>query len=172
MNPEDCDLAQIENLQDTHGQIRKGIGDASLATGSKLHTTLDDLGYSKFIQMQPKLAIGHILKRITHLQLCKHMKLTFKLQKEKFRKEYPFFMRETTKEARELNRHDAASTFDDSHDSDSDLHISNPKSGDSKSSGGLRGSSDRKKGTAKQNKVAPGSQRENHAMYRPASKKW
>ncbi|PXF41039.1 hypothetical protein BWQ96_09254 [Gracilariopsis chorda] len=84
VNPEDYDLAQIEK------GICKICMDRSVKTlemqvwqlGLQYATKLEEIGYSKVIQMQPKLAIGRILRRISHLQLRKRMKLTLKHRKE------------------------------------------------------------------------------------------
>lgn len=61
-----------------------------------------------------------MLKRITHEQLKKRMKLAYKLRKEEFKSNYQLFMRELTKEAKAFDHHDAASACAD-HDKDSDF---------------------------------------------------
>lgn len=173
VNPGDYDLAQIEK------GICKICMDRSVKTlemqvwqlGLQYATKLEEIGYSKVIQMQPKLAIGHILRRISHLQLRKRMKLTLKLRKEEFKKDYQLFMRETAKEARALDRHDAASNFDESDNSDSAIDIPNPNSGDFKSSEGRCRSRNRNKGKLNQKNVALRSHRDHHAMSIPVSKK-
>ena len=124
IKPEDHDLAQIE----------KGIHKLSMDSTQKSHemqvwrlgldyaTTLEDLGYSTFIATRPKLAIRHILKRITHDQLRKRIKLTLKIRKDELQSNYQSFMRETAKEAIFLDRNEAARSLEES-DSDSDIDM-------------------------------------------------
>lgn len=122
IKPEDYDLAQIEKGV---SKIRMEKSQKSLEMqvwrlGLQYATKLEDLGYSTFIASQPKLAIGHILKRLSHEQLRKRMKLTLKLRKKELKNNYQLFLRETAQEARALDRHDAANAFEESK-SDSDI---------------------------------------------------
>jgi len=76
--------------------------------GLRYSKKLESLGYSTFISTQPELAIGHIMRRISHPRLHNRMALTFKLRKEAFKKDYELFLRDTAKEAEAIDRHDAA----------------------------------------------------------------
>lgn len=83
IKPEDYDLAQIESGT---SKIRMDRSQKSLEMqmwklGLQYATKLEDLGYSSFIDTQPRLVIEHIIKRLTHEQLQKRMKLTFRLRK-------------------------------------------------------------------------------------------
>ena len=127
VKPEDYDLAQIER---DLSSVKMDQGSGSLEMkiwnlGLQYATKLEELGYSSFIEAQPKIAIGHILQRITHLKLFKRMKLTFRLKKDEMKADYNNFMRETAKEARALDRHEAASNFAEI-DYDSDI-VETPK---------------------------------------------
>lgn len=121
VKPEDYDLAQIERdissikMERTAGSLEMQVWNLGLQYATKL----DNLGYSTFIDSQPKLAIGHILNRLTHDKLQKRMKLTFRLKKDQMKADYNNFLRETAKEARALDRHEAASAFQQEN-SDSD----------------------------------------------------
>lgn len=106
---EDYDLAQIERgIKHVKLEKSKNLEIQVWGLGLRYATTLDKLGYSKFIEKQPYLAVQHILKRITHEHLLKRMKLTYKLRKEEFKKDYNLFMRELAKEAKAVDRHEAA----------------------------------------------------------------
>jgi len=73
------------------------------------------------------------------------MKLTIKLRKKELEDDYQLFMRETAEEARMIDRHDAASYFEESKsDSDMDI-IAKPSS--SKSARGKKSRGQKGKGT-------------------------
>ena len=113
IDPADYDLAQIE----------KGIQHIRLSNGQKslemkvweldlqYATVLENLGYTDFIQKQPELAVKHILKRITHEQLKKRISLTYKLLKEELKGNNAKLGREIAKEARGIDKHEAASSY-------------------------------------------------------------
>ena len=83
IKPEDYDLAQVEK------GIKEIRMDSSLRSlefqiwnlGLKYNQKLESLGYSKFIETHPKLAVSHIMQRITNVQLRKRMKLSLRLHK-------------------------------------------------------------------------------------------
>lgn len=122
VKPEDYDLAQIERgIKDVRLNKSRNLEMQVWQLGLRYATTLENLGYSAFISSKPKLAIDHILKRITHEKLSNRMKLTYKLRKEELKENYLLFMRELAKEAKACDRHDAASVSADQNDgSDSD----------------------------------------------------
>ncbi|PXF44743.1 hypothetical protein BWQ96_05502 [Gracilariopsis chorda] len=136
VNPEEYNLAQIERdlkyVRMDKNTKSNSLEMQVLRLGLKYSTTLENLGYSEFIEKQPQLAVEHVIKRVTHEQLRKRMLLTIKLRKEEgFKKNYKAFMRELLKEAKQIDRHEAAkglkarSNFSDS---DDDLeHKEGPK---------------------------------------------
>ena len=124
IKPEAYGLAQVEK------GIKEICMDSSLRSlefqiwnlGLKYNQKLKSFGDSKFIATHPKLAVSHIMQRITNVQLRKRMKLSLRLHKDKLKEDYLLFMRETASEARMLDRHDAASAMQET-DSDSDLEL-------------------------------------------------
>lgn len=90
----------------------KSIGSLEMQVwnlGLQYATKLENFDYSTFIDTQPKLAIGHIIHRISHDKLQRRMKLTFNLEKDVMKADYNNFFRETAKESRAMDRHEAAS---------------------------------------------------------------
>ncbi|PXF40026.1 hypothetical protein BWQ96_10260 [Gracilariopsis chorda] len=136
VNPEEYDLAQIErDLKYVRmDKITKSnsLEMQVLRLGLKYSTTLENLGYSEFIEKQPQLAVEHVIERVTLEQLRKRMLLTIKLRKEEgFKKNYKAVMRELVKEAKQIDRHETAKGFkarSNFSDSDDDLeHKEGPK---------------------------------------------
>lgn len=133
VNPAEYDLGQIERdlrqVRMEHGPKHMSLEMQVLTLGLKYATTLDNLGYSAFIQKQPQLAVGHVLKRVTHDQLRNRLLLTIKLRKEEgFKKNYNAFMRELVREAKQIDRYEAARRFNPQSsfsDSDDDLDRAN-----------------------------------------------
>ena len=115
IDPSEYDLAQIE----------KGIADVRLGTAKKnlemkvweldlqYSTVLKNLGYSEFIQEQSELAVKHIMKRVAHPALKRRIQLTYQLRKKELKEDYGKFMRELAKEARGIDRQEAASSYGD-----------------------------------------------------------
>ena len=73
INPAEYDLGQIERdlkqVRMGHGAKHMSLEMQILKLGLNYATTLDNLGYSAFIQKQPQLGVGHVFKRVTHEQL-------------------------------------------------------------------------------------------------------
>lgn len=157
VSPQEYDLAQIERYL-KKVKMDKSTKSASLELqvlrlGLKYSTTLENLGYSEFIEKQPQLAVEHVLKRVSHEQLRNRMLLTIKLRKEEgFKKNYKAFMRKLVKEAKQIDRHETAKGFASTYLSDSDDDLTH-KSGGSKPG---RGNKDRKKGKDKGGSSADG----------------
>ena len=129
VNPAEYDLGQIERdlkqVRMGHGAKHMSLEMQVLKLGLHYATTLDNLGYSAFIQKQPQLAVGQVLKRVTHEQLRNRLLLTIKLRKEDgFKKNYNVFMRELVREAKQIDRYEAVKRFSTQYsfsDSDDDM---------------------------------------------------
>ena len=78
----------------------------------KYTSALQKCGYDEFVSKQPRLAVQHIMRRISHTQLKARMRLTLRLRKEEgFGKDFRAFVQELGKEAQALDRHDVASKY-------------------------------------------------------------
>lgn len=133
VDPVDYDLAKIEReLQD----VKLGRADATNNLQRqvwrlclKYHEKLKQCGYDQFVKQQPKLAVGHIMKRITtHAGLGKRMLLTLRLRKKELEGNFPLFMRELSNEAQTVDRHKSAQGYrDDDSASDDDTTAGSPR---------------------------------------------
>ena len=66
---------------------------------------LQKCGYETFIEEHPKIAVGHVLKRISYSQLKNRMVITAKLEKEEdFRKNCNALYRRLASEAKLIDR--------------------------------------------------------------------
>ena len=118
IDPADYNLAQIEKgIQ--HVRLRnrqKSLEMKVWELGLQYATVLENLGYTDFIQKQPYLAVKHILKRITDEQLKKRISLIYKLLKEELKGNDAKLVRGIAKEARGIVKHEAAPSFQPSHE--------------------------------------------------------
>ena len=98
----------------------------------KCTSALQKCGYEEFVGKQPRRAVQHIMKGISHTQLKARMRLTLRLQKEEgFGKDFRAFLQELGKASQALDRHEVASKYDaggkdDFTDSDDDLRPTPP----------------------------------------------
>ena len=112
IDPAEYDIAQIEaGIADVKlGIVKKNLEMNVWELDLRYSTVLNNLGYSKFIKQQPELAVKHILKRVTHPALKRRILLTYQLRKKELKNDYGSFRRELAKEARGVDRQEAAST--------------------------------------------------------------
>lgn len=76
------------------------------------HVLVSNLWYSDYAKQQPQLAIKHIFKKTTHMQLYCCTMLTYQLHKKISKDDYAKFMVERAKQAQNIDRADTASAFD------------------------------------------------------------
>lgn len=68
--------------------------------------------YHEFVRKQPKLPEENIMKQISHSQIKRRMRLTFRLRKEDgFGADFCSFVQELGKEAQALHRNDVANKY-------------------------------------------------------------
>ena len=78
----------------------------------KYTTILENCGYSEFITTKRGLAVEHILKRVSHIDLKNRMLCTIKLNKDKgFKKNFKNFTKGLAQEARFIDRINSVKRF-------------------------------------------------------------
>ena len=116
IDPADYDLALLES-ELRHVRMERAGRNSSLERQVwrlclKYTSKLQKCGYDEFVKKQPKLAVKHLVRRISHPQLKSRMILTLRLRKEDgFGKDYTSFVQELAKEARAVDRQEIAARF-------------------------------------------------------------
>lgn len=91
---------------------------------------LKGCGYHLFTEKHPKIAVGHLISRIGHHQLMNRMLIMCKLKKEdEFQKTFKVFVRTLAKEAKLLDRMNAAKKYRASQSDHDEIGILRPSSG-------------------------------------------
>lgn len=123
--PVDYDLAYLERkLQDRKlWKPTRGAGPKQQVWKLCLGYTskLEACGYAEFIDRHPKIAVHHLLKRLTHKQLRSRMLLALRLRKVELENDFSAFMCTVAKEAEAVDRVEVARGLGgNGSDSDSD----------------------------------------------------
>ena len=108
VQPKDYDLALVQK-EIKSVRLPEESSSATLETRVMslcvaYNTKLKECGYKNFIKEQPKLALEHIMNRITHKKLKERMTHSKALNKEVLEKDFGQFVRTLTCEARLLDR--------------------------------------------------------------------
>jgi len=116
VKPKDYDLAKLEEELSSL-RMDKPSGDVTLESCVwkfvlEYTQLLNSLGYEKFIDEHPKLAVEHLLKRISNAQLKNQMVIAAKLMKEEdFRKNFNAFVRKMASDSSLMDRMHAARRY-------------------------------------------------------------
>jgi len=106
---EKYDLAFVEKelscvkLDKTIASLRGRV----LTLASTYRHVLEKVGYKKFIETHPRLAVEQIMSKLTHPQLKRRMNLNYSLKRETYRKNYGVFLRDLVKEAEDYDRQES-----------------------------------------------------------------
>lgn len=70
-------------------------------------SALKNLGYSKFLDRRPALAVQHILNRTNHPELRRRASTQYRMNKDDYRSYFARFLRDLAKEAAEVDKHES-----------------------------------------------------------------
>lgn len=111
ISPEEYDLALIEReilgVKLASQRRNKKLEFQILDLCMKYAKTLRDCGYKDFVEQQPKLAIKHIMKRVTHTRLLTRMTHTLRIRKSELEANFKAFVKTLAEEAKAIDRLEA-----------------------------------------------------------------